>query len=234
MAATAADLAACGDTASLDVRRAKALGRIADQLMTGSLDRDLDTGVPQASGTARPELLGTAQPAASSVLYLHLSMTDLAQLATEGVATRLTPVGWAEKIGPVSVDLIKSWLGQSNPVIQPVIDVARCAHAVDRHDPPAWLRELVVLRDAHCVFPGCARDARGCDIDHIDSYQPMSKGGPPGQTRPANLAPLCRRHHRCKTFTRWRYHRRRDGTYEWTDPNGVSHVVDPADTHLSY
>ncbi|MDQ6686207.1 MAG: HNH endonuclease [Actinomycetota bacterium] len=202
VAATAADLAACGDTASLDVRRAKALGRIADRLITGSLDLDLDTGVPQPS-------------------------------ATEGVATTLTPVGWAEKIGPVSVDLIKSWLGQTNPVIRPVLDLNR-TDPVDAHDPPPWMRELVVLRDAHCVFPGCGRDARGCDLDHINSYQPISQGGPPGQTSPANLAPLCRRHHRCKTFTRWRYHRRRDGTYEWTDPNRVSQVVDPADTHLPY
>jgi hypothetical protein len=33
------------------------------------------------------------------------------------------------------------------------------------------------------------------DLDHIDSY---NKHGPPGQTTPANLAPLCRRHHRAK------------------------------------
>ena len=35
--------------------------------------------------------------------------------------------------------------------------------AVDAHDPPAWMRELVILRDRHCVFPWCNRDARACD-----------------------------------------------------------------------
>ncbi|MGH3411785.1 MAG: HNH endonuclease signature motif containing protein, partial [Marmoricola sp.] len=67
------------------------------------------------------------------------------------------------------------------------------------------------------------------DLDHIEAYLPSDEGGPPGQTRPDNLAPLCRRHHRCKTFTRWRYGRgQRDGTYEWTDPGGRRYLVDPA------
>jgi hypothetical protein len=57
---------------------------------------------------------------------------------------------------------------------------------------------------------------------HIAPFIPPDQGGPPGQTNPANLAPLCRRHHRCKTFTRWRYHRLPDGTYQWTDPTGVT------------
>ncbi len=68
--------------------------------------------------------------------------------------------------------------------------------AVDQHDPPEAMRETVVLRDAHCVFPGCRRDSRACDLDHITEYLPMEDGGPPGQTRPGNLAPLCRTHHR--------------------------------------
>jgi hypothetical protein len=38
---------------------------------------------------------------------------------------------------------------------------------------------------------------------------------------------LCRRHHRCKTFTRWTYRRRPDGSYEWTDPGGVRYLVVP-------
>ena len=88
--------------------------------------------------------------------------------------------------------------------------------AVDAHDPPAWMRDLVILRDPRCVFPHCQRDARGCDLDHTIPYDDT---GPPGQTRPANLAPLCRRHHRAKTTGRWRYRRLPDGTYQWTGRN---------------
>ena len=57
--------------------------------------------------------------------------------------------------------------------------------AVDVHDPPAWMRDLVMLRDGHCTFPRCTIDARSCDLDHTIPYQP---DGPPGQTRPDNLA----------------------------------------------
>ncbi len=79
---------------------------------------------------------------------------------------------------------------------------------VDRHDPPEWMRELVILRDRHCVFPGCQVDARACDLDHINPYVPPETGGPPGQTHPDNLAALCRRHHRAKTHRAWTYRRR--------------------------
>ena len=95
------------------------------------------------------------------------------------------------------------------------------------------MRELVILRDGHCVFPWCGRDARTCDVDHIEPYD---EHGPPGQTRPDNLAPLCRRHHNAKTFGRWRYHRAPDGpgdTYTWTDPHGRTFQVTPDGTHAT-
>jgi 5-methylcytosine-specific restriction endonuclease McrA len=98
---------------------------------------------------------------------------------------------------------------------------------VDAHDPPEWMRELVIQRDAHCVFPYCGTRARACDLDHITAYVEPDHGGPPRQTSPDNLAPLCRRHHRCKTFTRWHYRRRPDGSYEWTDPSRRRYLVAP-------
>ena len=86
----------------------------------------------------------------------------------------------------------------------------------------------LVERDLQCVFPGCTMDARDCDLDHLAPYVPLDDGGPPGQTSPANLACLCRRHHRAKTFAGWRYRRLPDDhtegdqpgpTYEWTSPH---------------
>lgn len=71
-----------------------------------------------------------------------------------------------------------------------MLDIDR-GDAVDRHDPPAWLRELCCLRDATCVFPGCPIDSRFCDLDHITEYAPLADGGPPGQTYAKNLAPVC-------------------------------------------
>ena len=89
------------------------------------------------------------------------------------------------------------------------------------------MREQVLLRDAHCVFPGCARDSRSCDLDHITPYVPMDEGGPPGQTHSGNLAPLCRTHHRVKTHTDWDYKRLDDGSYVWTTPTGHQHDTNP-------
>ena len=99
---------------------------------------------------------------------------------------------------------------------------------MDQHDPPTALRELCILRDPHCVFPGCRRDSRSCDLDHIVAYIPMTDGGPPGQTNAENLAPLCRTHHRIKTHTAWDYKRLTDGTYTWTSPTGHQYDVTPA------
>ncbi|MCW2790952.1 MAG: hypothetical protein JWO76_50, partial [Nocardioides sp.] len=55
--------------------------------------------------------------------------------------------------------------------------------------------------------------------------------GPPDQTRPDNLAPLCRRHHRAKTTGRWRYARHPDHTYTWHSPQGRVYLVDDTGSH---
>ena len=81
--------------------------------------------------------------------------------------------------------LLADWLRRTDRVtVRPVLDPTRIS-PVDRHDPPEVMREAVILRDGHCVFPGCTVDARSCDLDHIDPYVPPNDGGPPGQT---NLA----------------------------------------------
>ena len=131
-----------------------------------------------------------------TVLYAHASLTDLLHL---GDPDGGDAVGEVERLGPATVEKIRDWLGRSDDVvIRPVLDLNRCP-AVDGHDPSEEIREIVILRDGHCVFPWCTVDARATDLDHIDPYVPMDQGGPPGQTNPHNLACLCRRHHRCKT-----------------------------------
>jgi hypothetical protein len=141
--------------------------------------------------------------------------------------------GEVERLGPATLDTIKTWLAESRPTIVPVLhpglDLGR-DDAVDRHDPPPWMRETVVLRDRHCVFPWCRVDARGCDLDHIAPYLPIDEGGPPGQTSPSRLACLCRRHHNAKTSGRWRYQRNRDGTYTWHGPHDQTYLVTPDHT----
>jgi len=163
-------------------------------------------------------------------LNLHLSAADLANLDAETGEHHV--VGEVEKLGPATLAKIKEWLATSGatitPVIGRVIDLNRTA-ARDAHDPPGWMREQVILRDRHCVFPWCERNARSCDLDHIEPYDHGDEHTrpPPGQTRPEGLAPLCRPHHRCKTLHGWTYQRLPDGSYRWKDPHGHIYIVNP-------
>ncbi len=230
-----------GDTDTLDVRRARAAGLLASPQTA----LDLLTG----DTTTLPD-----HPTGSVELVVHVTPADLAtDLATDPTGAR-GPAGCAgaatvERLGAVTTRLLTDWArhvtGRDGALrIRPVLtipgtgdDPTAAERAVDAHDPPPSMREAAVLRDATCVFPGCRRDSRHTDLDHTQPYVSGADGGPPGQTRLSNLAPLCRTHHRGKTFTRWRYRRLPDGAYEWTSPTGHTYRTrtfgrrppDPAD-----
>ena len=69
-----------------------------------------------------------------------------------------------------------------------------------RYRPPAPLGRHVRLRDVTCRWPGCLCPAERCDLDHTSPW-------PNGDTSAENLTALCRRHHRLKTFGRYRVER---------------------------
>ena len=73
------------------------------------------------------------------------------------------------------------------------------------------LAEVIMLRAGTCRFPTCSVPADRCDLDHHDPW-------PHGATSGANLDPLCRRHHRAKTFA-WLASIRDGDTVEWTLPD---------------
>ena len=79
--------------------------------------------------------------------------------------------------------------------------------------PPSAMKDFVTTRDQTCRMWGCTRPATACDLDHARPW-------PAGPTTPANLAGLCRRHHRFKQRRRWTYRLEPDGTVTWTSPNG--------------
>ncbi|MFV0427116.1 MAG: HNH endonuclease signature motif containing protein [Beutenbergiaceae bacterium] len=231
-----------GDASVLGVRRARALGDIARNYLQcsglplvggGLIGIDTD---PQA---ARPVTIVTPpeQPSAALeqgasaprsphrqvMVYLHLSEPSIAG------AHPLGRVGNTR--APVLVETVKRWCAEPDTtvIIRPVIDT-RADVGVDRYEIPDRIAEQVVLRDETCVFPNCARDARSCDLDHIEPYRlPGSRSLPEDdlQTRPSNLAPLCREHHNLKTARRWAYRRLPDGSYEWTSQEtGSSYRTD--------
>ena len=220
--AEAEALGALGDTDDLGVRKAKALAVIADAQARLDLTSLLDSPDPAAHERARRTAITRRD--AKVRLYLHASLADVVTRA--GAAT-----GSAESLGPVSLELIREWAGRSRVTVQPVLHVAADDRwSVDRHDPPPRMAEEVRLRSEACIFPWCSRTARQCDLDHGRRYEDPGEGGPPGQTCPGSLAPLCRRHHRAKTAGRWSYERVDPGTYLWTGPAGLTVVVTPLGT----
>lgn len=230
-----------GDTDHLDQRRAKALGEIG-RAMTGrparpaqsdpeeeslaetlpgeSIDPRARPPAPEAPGTPRgpgaglpglDRLAPTARPRRRKPVRIHVRVGRAAH----------TALHHAGRFGLVTEDVLDRWISTHGAKATKVIDLAATTTA-DQHDPPGWMRALVVERDRHCVFPRCQVDAADCDLDHIEAYDPT---GPPGQTAPGNLACLCRRHHLAKTFAGWRYHRTPDGHYLWTSPHHWQTIV---------
>ena len=91
-----------------------------------------------------------------------------------------------------------------------LLDVGRTAYQI-----PDRLREFIVTRDRVCRFPGCARRAARCQIDHAVARDDG------GSTDVGNLGALCVRHHQLKTHGGWRIQNSKpDGSCEWISPHG--------------
>jgi len=200
-----------GDDASLDVRRSKAAGDLA----RGDLELDIEIPDPDTG-----EVIAKS-PGRKAVINVHITDTTL----TPGPFGK-NPVGrWEEGRVPVSVEQIREWLTDATGpiIVRPVIDLADCV-PVDAYEIPDRHKTRVRLRDTTCRFPHCTRDASTCDLDHA---KPYAEGGP---TCSGQLVPLCRRHHRAKTHSLWRYSIIETGHYLWTSPHGHHWHVGPDGT----
>jgi hypothetical protein len=99
-------------------------------------------------------------------------------------------------------------------------------HGHDIYRPPDAVVDQVIDRDRVCRFPGCRMPAARCDLDHTVAFDAG------GSTCPCNLRPLCRAHHRAKTFTGWTYTTTPDGAAAWTSPLGLRYTDPPEDSTL--
>jgi hypothetical protein len=97
-----------------------------------------------------------------------------------------------------------------------------CDHASreDRYTPSRTLKDLIRARTSRCTAPGCGAQAVFCDLDHTLPY-------PAGITCQCDLAPACRRHHRCKQAPGWHLTQPQPGVMHWTTPSGRSHTTKP-------
>ncbi len=72
------------------------------------------------------------------------------------------------------------------------LDIGRATRVV-----PAGMRRALILRDVHCLFPGCQTPARWCHAHHITYWSQL------GETSLDNLVLLCGRHHRLVHHSDW-------------------------------
>jgi len=99
-----------------------------------------------------------------------------------------------------------------------------CAHRRESasYRPPPALQHLIRVRQQLCVFPGCGRAARRCDLDHTIPYHLG------GRTCECNLAPLCRKHHQAKQTRGWMLDQPEPGIMIWTTPSGRRYITYPS------
>jgi Domain of unknown function (DUF222) len=217
-------LSQLGDQDRKDVRRAKAVGVVADP--QGALDllsdEPDDTGETAAAGSAHSRIRRRSAGQLRVILYVHLYEAALA--GTPGV-------GRVEGLGPVTTDQIRDWVRRTDVhvTVTPVQDLADRA-SVDAYEVPDRMRETVILRNPCCPFPWCTNQSRHKDVDHVKAFVPEDDGGPPGQTAADKLAGLCRRHHRLKTHHGWTYTMPESGIHLWTSPAGRRYLVDHTGT----
>ncbi|WP_310961031.1 HNH endonuclease signature motif containing protein [Nocardioides terrisoli] len=194
---------------TLAVRRARALGVLADPALAHQLLTDVETSAP-------------ARIPGRSRTVLELRISDLALLG-------LDPVGHCRPEttnGFVTLaERIAAWCGRpaTDLTVLPVLDPD--AHrASDAYQVVGRLREIVDRRDRHCLFPYCTHPATACDHDHVHPY---ATGG---STCTCNLIPLCRHHHRLKTHAGYHAAVVEPGVVTWTTPHGHRFVVNRTGT----
>ena len=114
--------------------------------------------------------------------------------------------------------------------VRPVLDPADVA-PIDAYEVPQWMRAAVRLRNLADVFPYGSCTTATVDLDHTVPWIPLDRGGPTGQTRPGNLGPYVRAHHRLLTHGRWLRRQPEPGTFLYRTPTGHIYLVTNQGTH---
>jgi len=126
-----------------------------------------------------------------------------------------------EGYGPIDIATAKKLAASApsffriltHPITGTILDIDKTTLRI-----PADMRRWLEIRDQICIFPGCGKRARHCEIDHTKDRQYG------GITKVTNLGHMCKKHHMEKHHTLWKPEHLPDGRIRWTSPTG--HVVD--------
>ncbi|GAA2061709.1 HNH endonuclease signature motif containing protein [Williamsia deligens] len=205
-----------GDPRSRAQRRADALIALAagvDHLVCGcdacTTDVDVDP-VPTDAPAAQPSTpaVGPARP------MFHI----VANLST--LLGHDDDPGYLDGRGIIDADTMRALFADAEREFLRCDDPAPAASAASTYVPSKKLAALIRCSELCCTFPGCSAPAWNVDLDHttpFDHHNPNSGG----QTTRDNLKPLCRFHHRTKTFDkRWRDYQTPLGEAFFESPTG--------------
>ena len=122
---------------------------------------------------------------------------------------------------PAQAQQLADLIRRLNVIFRPIRH-GSCDHAdaEDHYTPSRRLKHLVRARTATCTAPACNAQAVYCDLDHTVAY-------PDGPSCQCNLAPKCRRHHRCKQAPGWTAEQPEPGIFRWTVPSGRTYTTTP-------
>ena len=151
-----------------------AVADIAHQLLATHPDASRDTRRAMALGIlARGERVGESggKTTREVVIYTH-------HRPAEGPGI----IGVDNTRAWITIDQLSEWCTTAGTkvTIKPVLDLADELFT-DRYQPTPAQHEQAILTHPTCVFPGCTRPSRGCDLDHIIPW-------PLGPTATWNLA----------------------------------------------
>jgi hypothetical protein len=197
-----------GGQAAQRVEVARQLGelpRTEEALARGEVDLCRGASVRDQGTTAGQHGNANGQPAASRTqLIIKVGVDTLAK--TPGA-----PAGELEWGGAIPAESVRRIA--CDTAITRITGLGELEWEVthaSRTIPPATRRALV-LRDHHCVFPGCDRPQAWCDGHHLVHW---ADGGP---TKLENLGLVCTQHHRKVHEEGWTL-RRKDGRFIATPP----------------
>jgi hypothetical protein len=136
--------------------------------------------------------------------------------------------GELEGYGPIDAETARRLAGTASGFFRILTDPetgAALSIGRTKYEVPAALRRYLQVRDGTCRFVGCNRQAKYSDLDHTVAWEDG------GETAAANLAHLCRAHHRLKHATEWRVEQSPGGrgTLDWRSPSGCRYSTEPRD-----
>lgn len=184
---------------------------------TETVLEEVDTG----DGTTTRYRVEIACPDEATVLRKHAAVVVTVPMTTLlGVDDRPGTIAGT----PVPADMARMIASKSTVWYRMLTDPAT-GQVLDevalKYEPDRATRIAVQGKWQTCTAPGCGRPALHCEIDHgvpFDHHQP-ERGG---RTEPANLHPLCKRHHQAKTEGRIRMRRTTADEIEWLMPIGTT------------